>query len=38
VDFGAEDIAAAVLFLLSPLADDVNGVLLPVDRGWMVTQ
>lgn len=34
----AEDIAAAVLFLLSPLADYVNGVLLPVDGGWMVTQ
>jgi 3-oxoacyl-[acyl-carrier protein] reductase len=34
----AEDIAAAVLFLLCPLADYVNGVLLPVDGGWMVTQ
>jgi 3-oxoacyl-[acyl-carrier protein] reductase len=34
----AEDVAAAVLFLLSPLADYVNGVLLPVDGGWMVTQ
>ncbi len=34
----AEDVAAAVLVLLSPLADYVNGVLLPVDGGWMVTQ
>lgn len=33
-----EDIAAAVLFLLSPLAAYVNGVLLPVDGGWTVTQ
>jgi NAD(P)-dependent dehydrogenase (short-subunit alcohol dehydrogenase family) len=32
------DVAAAVLFLLSPLADYINGVLLPVDGGWMVTQ
>jgi NAD(P)-dependent dehydrogenase (short-subunit alcohol dehydrogenase family) len=34
----ADDVAAAVLFLLCPLADYVNGVLLPVDGGWMVTQ
>jgi 3-oxoacyl-[acyl-carrier protein] reductase len=34
----AEDVAAAVLFLLCPLADYVNGVLLPVDGGWTVTQ
>jgi NAD(P)-dependent dehydrogenase (short-subunit alcohol dehydrogenase family) len=34
----AEDVAAAVLFLLCPLADYINGVLLPVDGGWMVTQ
>ena len=34
----AEDVAAAVLFLLSPLAAYINGVLLPVDGGWMVTQ
>lgn len=34
----AEDVAAAVLFLLSPLSGYVNGVLLPVDGGWTVTQ
>jgi 3-oxoacyl-[acyl-carrier protein] reductase len=33
-----KDVAAAVLFLLSPGADYINGVLLPVDGGWMVTQ
>ncbi|WP_238007942.1 SDR family oxidoreductase [Dactylosporangium sp. AC04546] len=33
-----EDVAAAVLFLLSPAAAYVNGVLLPVDGGWTVTQ
>ncbi|GAA2393965.1 SDR family NAD(P)-dependent oxidoreductase [Dactylosporangium salmoneum] len=33
-----EDVAAAVLFLLSPAAAYVNGVLLPVDGGWVVTQ
>lgn len=33
-----DDIAGAVLFLLSPLAGYLNGVLLPVDGGWMVTQ
>lgn len=32
------DIAWATLFLLSPLAGYVNGVLLPVDGGWMVAQ
>ncbi|MGX1934097.1 SDR family NAD(P)-dependent oxidoreductase [Microbacterium resistens] len=32
------DIAWATLFLLSPLAGYVNGVLLPVDGGWTVTQ
>ena len=34
----ADDVAAAVLFLLSPAAEYVNGVLLPVDGGWMVAQ
>ncbi|GAA4488020.1 SDR family oxidoreductase [Microbacterium panaciterrae] len=33
-----DDIAWATLFLLSPLASYINGVLLPVDGGWMVTQ
>ncbi|HTJ31803.1 MAG TPA: SDR family oxidoreductase [Dactylosporangium sp.] len=33
-----EDVAAAVLFLLSPGAAYVNGVLLPVDGGWTVAQ
>lgn len=33
-----EDIAYAVLFLLSPVAAYVNGVFLPVDGGWTVTQ
>lgn len=32
------DVAAAVLFLLSPSAAYVNGVLLPVDGGWTVSQ
>ncbi|MFT4082544.1 MAG: SDR family oxidoreductase [Nocardioides sp.] len=34
----ADDIAWAELFLLSPLASYINGVLLPVDGGWTVTQ
>lgn len=33
-----DDIAWATLFLLSPVAGYINGVLLPVDGGWMVTQ
>ncbi|WP_327001161.1 SDR family oxidoreductase [Dactylosporangium sp. NBC_01737] len=33
-----EDVAAAVLFLLSPSAAYINGVLLPVDGGWTVSQ
>lgn len=31
----AQDIANAVLYLASPLADFVNGVTLPVDGGWL---
>ncbi len=34
----ADDIAYATLFLLSPLAGYINGVFLPVDGGWTVTQ
>lgn len=33
-----DDIAYAVLFLLSPLASYINGVFLPVDGGWTITQ
>lgn len=33
-----DDIAWATLFLLCPLASYLNGVLLPVDGGWTVTQ
>ena len=33
-----DDVASVVLFLLSPLAGYINGVLLPVDGGWMVAQ
>ncbi len=33
-----EDIAFATLFMLSPLAGYINGVFLPVDGGWTVTQ
>lgn len=33
-----DDIAYAVLFLLSPLASYINGALLPVDGGWTITQ
>ncbi|MCH6231645.1 SDR family oxidoreductase [Microbacterium sp. CFH 31415] len=34
----ADDIALATLFLLSPAASYINGVLLPVDGGWTTTQ
>jgi NAD(P)-dependent dehydrogenase (short-subunit alcohol dehydrogenase family) len=33
-----DDIAWAALFLLSPLAGYINGVFVPVDGGWTVTQ
>jgi NAD(P)-dependent dehydrogenase (short-subunit alcohol dehydrogenase family) len=33
-----DEIAWAILFLLSPLASYVNGILLTVDGGWTVTQ
>lgn len=33
-----DDIAYATLFLLSPAASYINGVFLPVDGGWTVTQ
>ena len=33
-----EDIANATLFLLSPAASYINGVFLPIDGGWTVTQ
>jgi 3-oxoacyl-[acyl-carrier protein] reductase len=32
-----EDVAAATMFLLSPAAAYLNGVLLPVDGGWTST-
>lgn len=33
-----DDMALAILFLLSPSAAYVNGVFLPVDGGWTITQ
>ena len=29
-----EEVAAAVVFLVSPLASGITGVTLPVDAGW----
>ncbi|HEY8534234.1 MAG TPA: SDR family oxidoreductase [Micromonospora sp.] len=33
-----DEIAYPILFLLSPLASYLNGVLLPIDGGWTITQ
>jgi NAD(P)-dependent dehydrogenase (short-subunit alcohol dehydrogenase family) len=33
-----DDMAHAILFLLSPPASYINGVFLPVDGGWTITQ
>jgi NAD(P)-dependent dehydrogenase (short-subunit alcohol dehydrogenase family) len=33
-----DEISWAILFLLSPLASYVNGILLTVDGGWTITQ
>ena len=30
----ADEIAAAIVFLASPLASAITGVVLPVDGGW----
>ena len=33
---GADEVAAAICFLLSPAASYINGVLLPVDGGSLL--
>ena len=33
----AVDVSNAVLFLASPMASYVNGVVLPVDGGYLIT-
>jgi NAD(P)-dependent dehydrogenase (short-subunit alcohol dehydrogenase family) len=32
-----EEIATGIVFLCSPMASFVNGVVLPIDGGYMVT-
>lgn len=34
----ADDISWAILFLLSPLASYINGILVTVDGGWTISQ
>lgn len=34
----SDEISWAILFLLSPLASYINGILLTVDGGWTITQ
>ncbi|WP_363427770.1 SDR family oxidoreductase [Microbacterium sp. LWH3-1.2] len=31
----ASDLGGATVFLASPASDDVSGVVLPVDGGWL---
>lgn len=31
---GAEEQAAAIVFLASDAASNINGVIVPVDNGW----